>query len=388
MKEETHAFLNDTATTEIYTVIHHPEDDLPLLAGWLRYVTEDRGRFFAFLGVVVAFVVGLTFLSSGISVRSTTTDEAWVELQTAKTGAEREKVAEKFPNTPAGQWALLQAATDFYNKGFSDLPANRDVALPDLKKALGLFEKVIEKAPKDSAQARAAMYGKAQTLEARNEIDKAIAQYDLVAKEYAGTNEAKQATRQAELLRKPGSVSFYKELYAYKATETVLPPLGEGNLNLPLGGPSPLDGVNPLGGPNPLGSQLMFPPPPPTPPTGGKPEAPANAELPVNPFVPPPPPASTPAPAPAEPAAKPAAEMPAPAPTSAPAPTEPAPKAETPAPAPAPTPAPTEPAPKAETPKESPAAKPELPSDVFAPKDAPSPAPAPAPDAKEKAEKP
>jgi len=278
MKEDPRATLKHQLDHAIPTVIHHPEENLPLLARWLHYATEDRGRFFTFLGIVLVAVVGMTILSSGLSVRRATTDEAWTELQTAKTAAEREKIAEKYPNTPAGRWALLQAATDFYNKGFADLPANRDVALPDLKKALGLFDKVLEQSPKDSAQARAAALGKARTLEARNEIDKAIAQYEYVAKTWPDTDEAQQSKQQAQLLRHPDSVAFYKELYAYKPTETTIPPLGEGSLNFPLG--TPLQGE---------GSSSPFsftPPPPPTPATTPKTESPVNPELPTNVFSP------------------------------------------------------------------------------------------------------
>ncbi len=132
MNEDPRAALKHQFDHAIPTVIHHPEDNLPVLARWLRYITEDRGRFFTFVGVILAVVVGLTIVSSGLSLSRGNSDEAWTELQSVKTGAEREKIAEKYPNTPAGRWALLQAAIDFYYKGFYDLPANRDVALPDL----------------------------------------------------------------------------------------------------------------------------------------------------------------------------------------------------------------------------------------------------------------
>ncbi len=275
MKDDPRVAVKHQLDHEIPTVIHHPEDDLPVLARWFRYITEDRGRFFTFLGIVFAAVVGLTILSSGLSLRRASTDEAWTELQLVKTAAEREKVAEKYPNTPAGRWALLQAATDFYNKGFSDLPNNRDVALPDLKKALGLFDKVLEQSPKDSPQARAAALGKARTLEARNEIEKAITQYEYVVKNWPDTDEAKQAGRQAEVLRRPESVAFYKELYAFKPAEVTIPPLGSGELNLPTNPSSFLQG-----------SPLMIPPPPPTASGATKAETPSMPELPTNVFSP------------------------------------------------------------------------------------------------------
>ena len=120
-------------------------------------------------------------------------------------------------------------------------------------------------APKDSPQARAAALGKARTLEARNEIAKAIDQYQLVEKTWPGTPEATQAKRLAEELKKPEAAAFYKELYAYSPTKVTLPPLGTQNLDMPLlpapGSSSPAEALP--GGIVP--SIPLLPPPPPTP---------------------------------------------------------------------------------------------------------------------------
>src|SRR5262249_40898743 len=79
-------------------------------------------------------------------------------------------------------------------------------------------------------------------LEARNDLAKAVAQYEKVArtKAWAGTEEAREAERLARELTLPGAIAFYKELYEYKPAEVSLPPGGVGNLNFPLpAGPPP-----------------------------------------------------------------------------------------------------------------------------------------------------
>ena len=124
--------------------------------------------------------------------------------------------------------ALLQAATETYNKGFRDLPANREAAEPLLRKARTQFEQVVKQSPKDSPQARIAALGVARSLEAHNDLDKAIEQYELVAKTWPGSAEAKHAERLAQALRKPENVAFYKELYAFKPVEATIPPMGTG----------------------------------------------------------------------------------------------------------------------------------------------------------------
>src|SRR5205823_6078123 len=133
-----------------------------------------------------------------------------------------------------------QAASDYYLQGFNDLPSNREVALPMLRQALTLFEEVVRSAPQDSPQARAAALGVARTLEARNELEKATAQYQKVASTWKGTAEAAAAERLIKALSRPENVAFYKEFYASntRPAEVSLPPGGRGSMDLPLGHPA------------------------------------------------------------------------------------------------------------------------------------------------------
>ena len=260
---------------EIPTVIHHPEEDQPLLRVWVDRAMANPTRFWGLLAAAVVVLTGLSLLAGGLSLGKAASDEAWTKLETAKTAAERVEIAKDFPKTAAERYALLQAATEFYNQGAMDLPANRDVALPTLKKALDLFQKVADEAPADTPQARVAAFGLARTYEARNELDKAVAQYRKVAatKAWAGTEEARSADRLAKVLKTPEAVAFYKDLYSYKRTEMTLPAGGTENFKLPFDFTTPPGSTAPAAPgaaePNPL----LVPPPPPSPPA-----APADAE--------------------------------------------------------------------------------------------------------------
>src|SRR5262245_21795490 len=164
------------------TVIHDPEEKLTALGRLTRHAMQEPRKY---LGWPVALLAGM-FIAVAIWNLATggrsTASEAWSKLEAAKTPAERVELASSYSDSPAATWALLQAATEFYNQALADLPHNRDVALPTAKKALDAFDEVQRKALAGSAQARAAALGKARTLELRNDLAKAIEQYVFVAK--------------------------------------------------------------------------------------------------------------------------------------------------------------------------------------------------------------
>jgi len=342
---------------EVPVELHHPDaGDQTLLAAWLRRAMADPARFWGLLTLLVVGALALSVAATGVGSGRGVSGEAWTKLEAAKTPAERVEVARDFPGTTAERWALLQAATEYYNQGFNDLPANRDAALPILKKALDLFQRVAKESPADAPQARSAALGAARTLEARNELDKAVRQYQAVAanKAWAGTDEARTADRQARALQTPEALAFYKDLYDYKRSEVALPPGGVGDIKFPststgpaadLTLPSTLSdifGPKTTGGASPEPNPLLVPPPPPVSANPvPQPDAPkAETTKPETPA-----PVETPKP-----------EMPKPG----------APKPETPkpeAPTVTPTPEPIRPA------------APGLPSEVFTP--APQPAPSP-----------
>jgi hypothetical protein len=308
MRDEPRSHAKHKLEHVVPTVIHDPEEKMPVLARWLRHAMENQTRFWSLIALLVVAVTGLAIVSNGLSLGRSASDAAWLKIEKAKTASERVEFAREFAGTAAEQWALLQAATEFYNQGFVDLPANRDAALLALGKALKYFDQVAREAPQDSPQARAAALGAARTLEARNELEKAIKQYEKVVTTWKGTPEAAEAQRQAEVLRRPENVAFYKELYSTKTAELTLPAGGQGSMTLspdhpPIGGtmPSPLSVPlpPPLSGPilGPAGTEaskakaesdfILLPPPPPAPKGEQKPKPDASkGDLPSDPFLP------------------------------------------------------------------------------------------------------
>lgn len=288
---------------EVPTVLHHPDEDQPLLARWVERAMENQTRFWGLIAALVVVTVGLSVLASGLSLGRASSDEAWTKLEAAKTPAERVEIAREFPKTPAERWALLQAATEYYRQGFDDLPANREAALPTLKKALDLFDRVANESPQDSPQARVAALGLARTLEARNDLAKALKQYQKVAgtRAWAGTEEARTADRLARSLEAPEAATFYKELYAFKPAEATLPPGGLESFKFPLpSGHPPIGGpvITPLPGATGKTSEPNLsdvPPPPPSPgPGGAGSPTPSSGGLPKDLFAPFVPKAATP----------------------------------------------------------------------------------------------
>jgi tetratricopeptide (TPR) repeat protein len=216
------------------TVIHDPEEKMTALGRWTHRAIRNPQKYLGLLavicGVVLVVLVGWNLVGGGSSRSS----EVWAQLETAKKADDRITVAKEHPDSPASTWALLQAATELYNQALGDMPNNRDVALPMFRRALDLFDQIARETPKDSPQARAAALGKARTLEARNELAKAIEQYDLVASTWPGSPEAARAKQLASELKKPEAEQFYKDLYAFAPTRVTLPGFGSQNLDVPI----------------------------------------------------------------------------------------------------------------------------------------------------------
>ena len=219
------------------TVIHHPEEKMTALGRLTHHAVQEPRRYLgwpaAIIGGIFLVVVVWKLATGGRSPDS----EIWAKLETSKNAEERVDLAKEYPTSPAATWALLQAATEYYNLALSDLPHNRDVALPTAKKALDLFDQVEHEAPHDSPQARAAAFGKARTLEMRNDLAKALEQYRHVVEAWPDSPEAADAKRLVEALENPQASSFYKELYAFSPTKMTLPPLGTETLPSSLLGP-------------------------------------------------------------------------------------------------------------------------------------------------------
>jgi hypothetical protein len=218
---------------EVPTVIHHPEEKMTALARLTHRVIKDPGRYATWALGILVIVLALVIASNWTSSSSTKTTQVWTKLDTATKPEDLTDTAKEYPGTIASEWAFVRAANEYYNTAMGDLPNNREVAVSNLRKALDLYEQVVKEAPKDSYQARAALIGKARCLEARNELAKAIEQYELVVTNWPDTPEAEQAKKLAESIKQPEAAAFYKELYAYNPPKVTLPPFGNERLNFP-----------------------------------------------------------------------------------------------------------------------------------------------------------
>jgi hypothetical protein len=270
---------------EVPTVIHHPEEKMTALARFTRRLILEPGKFITWALGILAVVLAIFVAANWSSSSRTKTSEVWTKLYAETKPEALAETAKKYPGTPASQWALLHAANEFYSTAMGDLPNNRDVAISNVKRALEIYEQVAGEAPKDSFPARAALFGKARCLEARNELAQAIAQYELVASTWPGSPEAQEAKELAEALKKPEAAAFYKELFAYSPPRVTLPPMGNERLNLP--GSTLKKGAASSNGT--MGPTATVPPPPVevTPP-GAKElkPAPGTGQIPIDVFVP------------------------------------------------------------------------------------------------------
>lgn len=265
--QPTHAPVRHQFEHEVPTVIHHPEQDMTALGRFFAHAYQNQGRFWGWVGAIVVGFIAIVILASYLSTSQANSSDVWTRLDEAKKPSEKEEIAKENPTSAASNWALLQAAGDYFQDGFGDLPNNRDAALPALKKALDLFKQVADSAPKESPLARHAALGVARSYEARNELPKAIEQYKLVAKNWPGTAEAKVAETLAKTLEEPTAAAFYKDLYAYQSPKATLPDVGTGSLPSSMSLPDLDLSKMGLGGassaPGATGSSFPFLPPPP-----------------------------------------------------------------------------------------------------------------------------
>ena len=97
------------------TVIHHPEEKMTALGRFTHRLLQNPRKYstWALTGLlgVLAVIVIWNFTSGGSSRNS----EGWAKLAAAKKAEERADVAKQYPDSPVATWAILQAATEYYN---------------------------------------------------------------------------------------------------------------------------------------------------------------------------------------------------------------------------------------------------------------------------------
>ncbi len=286
------------------TVIHHPEDDETILARWVRRGLEQGTGFWLVVGLIGVAAVSAVVLVNRLTAPDAAEQTAWTRIVAARTADDLVEAADLAGDTtPAAHWGRLQAAEMLFNEGSDGLATSRDAALPILTRASDLFEEVRTRST-DPMLKRLATLGIARCLEARGELEPAIAIYDEIATTWPDTPEADRAIELAARLKRPEAIAFYRELSSFKPSAATLPPLGSETFSLPgapgigpaptnrgldvpaLPGESPTPEAPPTGG---LPSSIFdLPPPPPTDPPATTPpaSAPAAPTIPDSPFAP------------------------------------------------------------------------------------------------------
>jgi hypothetical protein len=242
---------------EVPTVVHDPEEKMTALGRFTYHVIKEPKQYASWAIWVTAGIVAVAAVWSIASRGRTASSDVWDKLEAATKPEDRVELAKAYPTSEAATWVLLQAASDYYNQGLGDMPNNRDVASPLFLKSINLYDKVLAATSENSPQASEASLGKARALEARNELAKAAAQYELVIKTYPGTAVADQAKQFLEFIQSPEAASFYKELYTYSPSKVTLPALG--SERIPLGPAGGASGSSPLSRPFDASSLMNMP---------------------------------------------------------------------------------------------------------------------------------
>ncbi len=111
-------------------------------------------------------------------------------------------VADRFPDTPAGQWAALRAADFKAFDGMRLMFSDRAAAETALNTAKSHYRSVLESKPaaKDTMLSSRARFGLAQVLENQCELDKAKEEYERVVQSAGGTTLEKAAQERIDRL--------------------------------------------------------------------------------------------------------------------------------------------------------------------------------------------
>ena len=162
--------------------------------------------------------------------------------------AQMKGVADRFPRTEAGSWALQAAAQTNLIEGTQKLYADRSAAKQMLQDASDEFERVAQ-AAKDPLLRQRALFGLAQALEGQNELTKATERYDEIAKLWPDDPIAGAAAQRSELLKRPATREFYDWFFAQQpapatSTETTLPPVSAPSSEPEFGVPAPPAGAS------------------------------------------------------------------------------------------------------------------------------------------------
>ena len=203
MKDEPRSPSRHQLDHAVPTVIHHPEEDMPVLARWLHRAMENQTRFWGLIVGLVVVVTGLIVLRAACRWAARPRTRRGSELETAKTAAGAGRDRREYPEDPGRALGAAPGGDGVLQPGVrrpAGQPRRRPARAEEGARPLRAGRRASR--PRTRPQARAAALGVARTLEARNELDKAIAAVREGRHDLEGTPTRRvEAERLAEALR-------------------------------------------------------------------------------------------------------------------------------------------------------------------------------------------
>ena len=168
------------------------------------------------LGIVVAAALVVFGYSWWSRQAAGQTAEAWdrfYQAQTANNPVEFEKVAESYPGTHVGQYAAVNAADLRLIFGLNQRFSNQAGAMPELRKAVGLYLMADESSSPMLRQR--ATFGLARAYEGLGDLEKAIQYYRQLTEKWPKGAYDEVASHALTQLQKPETKAWFDRFAKY-----------------------------------------------------------------------------------------------------------------------------------------------------------------------------
>lgn len=147
------------------------------------FVEKYGAKIAVAVGAVIVVVLGYLGWSAS---RSEQEAEGWTRLAACTSTADFEMVAEEYPGTKVGQWALVHAAESRLQSGIRNSFTDRSAGDRDLKEAKDQFQQLLDSGSTLSEIRERALFGMARTEESMSDGDlkTSIELYQKLIQEY------------------------------------------------------------------------------------------------------------------------------------------------------------------------------------------------------------
>jgi len=214
------------------------------LAAWLaRFYKRIEPYTNAALGVVILVLVCYVAYTWWSRQSGSKSAQAWDAVFVALSSgnpADMEGVAERFPTTPAGDWANVAAGDMRLAVGCDELFSNKATATQELQKARDAYMTVLDTSTNPVLRERAT-FGLARAYEAlggtrqsQGELGLAVEQYEKVVQQWPNGTYATNARRRAEDLKRQETKEFYDEFAAHDFSPAASAEATKGGSKLPF----------------------------------------------------------------------------------------------------------------------------------------------------------